>query len=149
MTASPSKPNHSLAMLRRLARLRMADWALYALLLMALVWLMAPQQLPVAVYKLALLALAAVSGYWIDRSMFPYTRPDVLLLGREPVRLRPGADTTFVDLRDVVQFTEPAPGAGSPLDDASGRDLLLLGAASMLRRAVVVGCAMLAVGLGA
>lgn len=87
----------------------MTDWLLATLLLALLVWLMAPQQLPVSVYKLSLVTMAAVAGYWIDRSLFPYARPD------------PQAD--------------------------DGHQLLY--AASMLRRAVIVGCAMLAMGLGA
>lgn len=149
MSANSNLLKKPLELLRRLARVRMADWALYALLLTAVVWLMVPQQLPVAVYKLTLLALAAVSSYWIDRSMFPYARPDVLLLGHAPPRLGLGAETTFTDLRDVVQFTEAAAQPSSPLDVASDHDKLLLGALCMLRRAVVVGCAMLAVGLGA
>nr|WP_308645740.1 putative holin [Ottowia beijingensis] len=52
-------------------RWRMTDWLLVALGLALLVWLMAPQQLPVSVYKLSLVAMAAVAGYWIDRSLFP------------------------------------------------------------------------------
>lgn len=57
--------------LMRLARVRMADWVIAAALLTVLVWLIAPQQVPVTVYKVSLVALAAVAGYWIDRSLFP------------------------------------------------------------------------------
>lgn len=39
---------------------------------------LAPQQLPVSLYKLSLVTLAAVVGYWLDRSLFPYGRPDEL-----------------------------------------------------------------------
>lgn len=142
---------HTLKILmRRLMRARMADWLLYALLLMALVWLMAPQQLPVAVYKLALVSLAGVACYRLDCSLFPYARPDVLLLGGP-------AATAFADWRDVVQFTEftekaadDAPGSGaSALEAASARERLLLGAVCMARRAVIVGAGMLAVSLRA
>ena len=81
--------------------------------------------------------LAAVVGYWIDRSLFPYARPAYLL-----------------DLQDALV-------AGSPplvcddddqcaLVDSARDDLLLrLCGTSMLRRAIIVGCAMLAMGLGA
>lgn len=134
----------------RLARVRLADWVFCALLLLAAVWQMAPQQLPVAVYKLALMALAALAAYWLDRSMFPYARPDVLLLGAQAAQQ---PETRFAALRDVVSFTEPKAAAyeaaGAPLDAAGARELLLLGAVCMVRRSLVVGAGMLAVGLGA
>lgn len=133
----------------RLARVRLADWVFCALLLLAAVGWMAPQQLPVAVYKLALMALAALAGYWLDRSMFPYARPDVLLLGAQAAQQ---PETRFAALRDVVSFTEPKAAdeaAGAPLDAAGARELLLLGAVCMVRRSLVVGAGMLAVGLGA
>lgn len=59
-------------------KIRMLDWLLYALTLTALIAWIAPQQLGVTAYKLSLIALAAVAGYWIDRSAFPYARPDDL-----------------------------------------------------------------------
>ncbi|MFL3998634.1 putative holin, partial [Pseudomonas aeruginosa] len=31
-----------------------------------------PEQLQVVTYKLVLVTLGAVAGYWIDRSLFPY-----------------------------------------------------------------------------
>lgn len=40
------------------------------------VGLLAPQQLGVTLYKISLVSLAAVVGYWIDRAVFPYARPD-------------------------------------------------------------------------
>ena len=55
---------------------RMAEWWLMAAVLIQVIALISPQQLPVALYKLALIALAAVLGYWLDRSLFPYARPD-------------------------------------------------------------------------
>lgn len=57
-------------------RFRMDDWLLYALTLTAMIAWLAPQQMGVTAYKLSLIALAAVAGYWIDRSAFPYARPD-------------------------------------------------------------------------
>lgn len=57
---------------------RLSGWLLITLLLLAAVWLLAPQQLPVSLYKLSLVTLAAVVGYWLDRSLFPYGRPDDL-----------------------------------------------------------------------
>jgi Putative 2/3 transmembrane domain holin len=87
----------------------MFDWLIAAVLLAILVYLIAPQQLPVSLYKLSLVALAAVAGYWIDRSTFPYARPHVVML--------------------------------------TGLDLIM--AACMLRRAIIMAAAMLAMGLGA
>lgn len=87
---------------------RMIDWLLVTLVLIALIAVLSPQQLPVSLYKLSLLTMAAVAGYWIDRSLFPYARPDDISL---------------------------APSA-------------ILQASAMLRRAIIVGAAMLAVSLG-
>lgn len=87
---------------------RMAGWMLITVILTVAIYILSPQQLPVSLYKLSLITTAAVVGYWIDRSLFPYARPD-----------NPKLD----------QF-----------------DLLI--AAAMLRRAIIVGCAMLAVSLG-
>jgi hypothetical protein len=98
----------------------MNDWLLAALVLSFAVWWMAPQQLPVSIYKLSLVALAAVAGYWIDRSLFPYARPDVVL-----ERDDDGNEITTGDAA-----------------------LHWMGMA-MLRRAIIVAATMLAVGLGA
>jgi type IV secretory pathway protease TraF len=59
-----------------LSEIRLLGWAVIALLLTALVLALAPQQVPVTLYKLNLVALAGVLGYWLDRSLFPYARPD-------------------------------------------------------------------------
>ncbi|MCV2359650.1 putative holin [Paucibacter sp. TC2R-5] len=80
-----------------------------ALLLLVAVWAIAPQQLPVTLYKLTLVTIAAVAGYWLDRGLFPYARPDKVA--------RCMGDAVI--------------------------------AAAMLRRAVIVAAAMLAMGLGA
>ncbi len=45
------------------------------MLLLLIIALVSPQQLPVVVYKLSLISLAAVLGYWLDRSLFPKARP--------------------------------------------------------------------------
>jgi hypothetical protein len=70
---------------------------------------LAPQQALVTLYKFSLVTGAGVAGYYLDREIFPYARPDIFEVG--------------------------------------GRDLVF--AAAMLRRAFIVGCMMLAVGLGA
>lgn len=96
---------------------RMTDWLLITLVLLAIIALLSPQQLPVSLYKLSLITMAAVVGYWIDRSLFPYARPDQLEVGTAN---------------------------GSSSITAEG----ILIAISMLRRAIIVGAAMLAVSLG-
>jgi hypothetical protein len=92
----------------------MFDWLIAAVLLAILVYLIAPQQLPVSLYKLSLVALAAVAGYWIDRSVFPYARPHSFLASNDSVK------------------TDP-----------------VLAAVLMLRRAIIMAAAMVAMGLGA
>lgn len=101
---------------------RMAGWCAASLLLTLAGLALAPQQLPVSLYKLSLVTTAAVLGYWIDRSLFPYARPDSIL-----------SDSTRIELLTPLQFSTTA----------------LLMSAAMLRRAVVVAATMLAVGLGA
>lgn len=96
---------------------RLLGWIVVSILLTLAVALIAPQQVPVSLYKLNLIALAGVAGYWLDRALFPYARPD-----------------RFVD--KVRRDRDDLCSAG-------------LAMASMLRRAVVVAAAMVAVGLGA
>ena len=122
-------------------RWRMTDWLLVALALALVVFLIAPQQLPVSIYKLSLVSMAAVAGYWIDRSLFPYARPDGQL-ARELLEARP-----------LIEVNGTAEECGS--DDvcamataASNCDVYLL-IAAMLRRAVIVAAAIMAVSLGA
>lgn len=62
---------------RRLPRL--SGWSLIALILLAASIFVAPTTGGVTLYKFALLTGAAVLGYWIDRSVFPYARPDRLI----------------------------------------------------------------------
>ncbi|MBH2976838.1 putative holin [Serratia marcescens] len=54
---------------------RLSGWLLTAVVLLGIIGLVSPQQLPVVVYKLSLITLAAVLGYWLDRSLFPKARP--------------------------------------------------------------------------
>lgn len=113
---------------------RMVDWAIIALVLSVLVWLVAPQQLPVSLYKLSLVTMAAVAGYWIDRSLFPYARPDdLLILGT--------ADR-------AVEETGPD-GAALSYQATTDAPMLRLMGLAMIRRAVIVAAAMIAVSLGA
>lgn len=112
-------------MLHRFLRHRMALWLFVSLVLVLLIGLFAPQLLPVSLYKLSLITSAAWVGYWIDRSLFPYARPDAYL------------DTPF------------SPGA--PF--VPGGHILVghhtVFAAAMLRRALIIAAAMIGVALGA
>jgi hypothetical protein len=54
---------------------RLAFWLLVSVVLLAGIALISPQQLPVVLYKIALVTIAAVLGYWLDRTLFPYARP--------------------------------------------------------------------------
>lgn len=55
---------------------RMSLWLFIAAALLAAIAWAAPQNIPVVGYKLALATSGAVLGYWIDRGIFPYARPD-------------------------------------------------------------------------
>lgn len=92
---------------------RLFGLLLVTVLLLVAIALLAPQQLPVSLYKLSLVCMAGFGGYWLDRALFPYARPGSLLSGA-----------------------------------ATDRTALVF-AAAMLRRAIVVGCSMLSIGLGA
>lgn len=124
---TPQRPIH-----QRVPRL--SGWLLITICLMAAIWFVAPQQLPVSLYKLSLVVMAAVVGYWLDRSLFPYARPDVFLRFEDAILVDPD-DIDHVGSADVM-----VPVSGP-------QDLLFV--ASILRRALIVGCAMLAMGLGA
>lgn len=126
---------HSLA--RRAPR--MADWLVYAVLLAALVFWISPQQLPVSLYKLSLVSLAAVVGYWIDRSLFPYARPDAFL----------ALDSIADDNPETEIGFDPNAEAMTTLEAKADDVLLRLMGLAMIRRAVIVAATMLAVGLGA
>jgi hypothetical protein len=52
---------------------------LTALLLLPVIGLLSPHQLPVVIYKLSLVTLGVVIAYWVDRALFPYDRPHTYL----------------------------------------------------------------------
>lgn len=66
-------------MLTHLPLPRLSGWAMIAAMLLLAVYLLAPQQLPVLLYKATLVVLGAVLAYRIDRAIFPYARPHMLL----------------------------------------------------------------------
>lgn len=130
---------------------RLTSWWLIALALSLAVFLIAPQQLPVSLYKLNLISLGALAGYWIDRAVFHYARP-------QPSALRALDDIPDLELtedesqRGVVKTDD---GLEVPLqcfiDDTCGPTdavplYFMLGC--MLRRALIMSAAILAISLG-
>jgi hypothetical protein len=108
-------------------------WAAFTMIFMTAA-LLAQQALPgtlvaVTLYKAHLLSLGGWGGYWLDRALFPYSRPHSHL--------------------DFNRW-----GDDKPLGDA-GQDQAFLSVAtndfttSMLRRAIVVAACLVCVGLGA
>lgn len=102
--------------------------ALVALVLIVALAVFAPAQVPVAVYKLCLLLLAAVAGFCVDRALFPYAEPSGYL--KDDWRKDPDADNT------------------NDADYPIAEDYCGVFVVAMLRQALIVAVAMLAVGLG-
>lgn len=102
-------------------------WLIAAIVLLALIAMVSPVQLPVVLYKASLIALAAVLGYWLDRALFPYARPDSYLV-RD---WRRGSD-------------EPDDDADFPVVTHHMRAFCT----AMMRRAVIVGAVVIGVALG-
>ncbi|MDD2722205.1 MAG: putative holin [Gallionella sp.] len=107
---------------------RLTGTILITLLLLLAVGLLAPQQLAVSLYKLSLLSMAGVAGYWLDIALFPYARPDTYLVNPD-----------YRNARPVIGD------ANCPV--VMGYRLTF--AAAMLRRSIIVGAAMLTSALGA
>lgn len=57
-------------------RARMVDWLAITAALLILIALTQPQLLAVDLHKISLITLGGVTGYWLDRGLFPYGRPD-------------------------------------------------------------------------
>lgn len=107
---------------------RTTTWLLLAAILLAAVAIFAPSnQLPVVLYKACLVSLAAVLGYWLDRALFPYARPDGYLV------------------RDWRFGTEEPEG---DVDYPVVQSYIRVFTAAMHRRAIVVGCVVLGVAAG-
>ena len=101
---------------------RLRGWLVAAVLLLLIIALVSPQQLPVVVYKLSLISLAAVLGYWLDRSLFPKARPGPYLKHDERL---------MAEGRWPVQT-----------------GLHLVFSAALIRRALIVAAVCLAVAMG-
>lgn len=104
---------------------RMGNWLVVSLALTAFIYLTAPHLLPVSLYKLSLITSAAWVAYWIDRSLFPYARPDSFL--EQPF----SAGARCEAKRAVPAAYQVAYGL------------------AQLRRALIVAAAMIGVALGA
>lgn len=142
-TPHPQRPNRLTFLRRPLPPPpRLSGWLLITMLLMAAIWFVAPHQLPVTAYKLSLVTLAGVVGYWMDRSFFPYARPHVFMssdmLDDCP---EPTPSWGMEDESVGIEF-------GASFLEAEPEPSMVFGLA-MLRRAIIIGCAMLAMGLGA
>ncbi|MEB3470141.1 putative holin [Pasteurella multocida] len=113
-----------------LQRGRLVSWVLAALVLLAAIALLSPQQLPVVLYKLALVSVAAIIGYHLDRALFPYSSPGSYLKQKwvKQQRTAPRGDN------------EPE----YPICDG----YTLVFALVVLRRAAIVGAVILGVTLG-
>lgn len=131
---------------------RLTSWWLFALFLSLLVFAISPAQVPVALFKLNLISLAAIAGYWIDRSVFPYARPQLEAL--RALEAPPGIELTEDETERGVLKTDD--GGEVPIQcfmaqAYGGVDpvplYFMLGC--MVRRAIIIGAAILAVSLGA
>lgn len=86
----------------RITRLkRILGWQLTAALLLAVIVLASPQQLPIVIYKISLITLSAVLGYWLDHSLFPkatlgqYLVYDPTFMARGVYPIKPGYEQVF------------------------------------------------------
>lgn len=109
---------------------RLTTWLLLTAALLVVVLLTAPHQLTVVVYKLALVSLGAITGYWIDRGLSPYARPDGYL--RTDWRVWKVPQTGLPNVADYPVITE----------------YRWIFAAAMLRRALIMAAVILAMALG-
>ena len=94
-----------------LDKLRIGPWLILAIITTVVVGVLYPHQLGVLLWSLTKLCWGAYLGYWIDRSIFPYARPDGFNPDRDP------KERTLWELL-------------------------------MLRRAIIIAAALLAIGLG-
>ncbi|MDY7117147.1 putative holin [Halomonas sp. SSL-5] len=104
-------------------KLRVGPWLVAALIMAAIVGLLYPHQLGVLLWSLTKLSFGAYLGYWIDRSIFPYARPGDAL------------DPPPPDARDYYLPLMVEEGMMDP-------------AMLMLRRAIIIAAAIIALGLG-
>ena len=115
---------------------RLFWWLVATVVLLAVIGLIYPQQLPVSLYKLSLITMAGVIGYWLDRSLFPYARPDAFIETITPLDEDDLGDEFFGADTKLI-----------PCEVVDGDGFVF--AMCMLRRSIIVGTAMLSIGLAA
>lgn len=108
---------------------RLLTWVISALCLMAIIGAVSPAQLPVVLYKLALVSVAAIIGYHLDRALFPYASPGSYL-------------------KEKWQKRETGMPRGNKPEYPVCDGYLHVFALVVLRRALIVGAVMLGVTLG-
>lgn len=100
--------------------------------LLIILSILAPHQIVVALYKINLITISALVGYWIDRTIFPYARPDGYLI---------------YDWRQQKQKLSHC-GTDEQVDFSVVKDHQLAFSAAMLRRALIMIAVVLGVALG-
>lgn len=70
-----SLPARAGAVITRASKLRMIDWFLINICMVAAVYLIAPYQIPVLIFKACQVSISGWLGYWFDRSTAPVNRP--------------------------------------------------------------------------
>ncbi|WP_018653022.1 putative holin [Actinobacillus capsulatus] len=109
---------------------RLLSWVISALVLLIIIGLTSPQQVPVVLYKLSLVSIAAIIGYHLDRALFPYASPGNYL---------------------TINWKERIKNKGkliSGVEYPVHKGYELIFAIVVLRRALIVGAVMLGVTLG-
>ena len=66
--------------LQKVLHQRLRNWIVLAVILLAVIAVLSPEQLGVTLYKLSLVSIAAILGYHLDRALFPYASPGSYLL---------------------------------------------------------------------
>lgn len=60
-------------------KLRTSQWAALGGIAFVIVFIFNPADIMVAIWKMGLVSVSPFLGYWADRTMFPYARPDQLI----------------------------------------------------------------------
>ncbi|MDU8925444.1 putative holin [Pasteurellaceae bacterium LIM206] len=110
---------------------RLLSWVISALCLLSIIGFISPAQLPVVLYKLALVSIAAIIGYHLDRALFPYSSPGSYLRERW-------------NKRESKLALRPENQPEYPICDG----YFIVFALVVLRRALIVGAVILGVTLG-
>lgn len=70
--------------MKKIPHPRLSGWLAASVILFAIIGWSSFAQISVVIYKLSLVSLSAVLGYWLDRSLFPWARPDRFCSREEP-----------------------------------------------------------------